>query len=211
MDNEPDMPEPTPVAYTSFYHGSPDAPAMDVQVNSQVVFNQSLPYSTYTGYVTLNTGSTNFKFTPSNASNAYLDTTLNLKQGQAFSLFAINTLDDMELLVVQDSVKTPADGKAALRVVHLSPDAEAVDVVAIGDKEVPFSSDLAFKDITLFHEFDAGRYDLEVKAAGSDEELLTVPKASFEAGRAYTLVIRGFAFPPSGNTNALAGQIFRNY
>ncbi|CAM3728278.1 DUF4397 domain-containing protein [Pontibacter korlensis] len=211
MDDDLETPEPTPTAYVSFYHGSPDAPDMDIQRNSQSILNQPIKYSNFSGYAPLIPESTNFKFTPVNAATAYLDTTLSLKDGEAYSLFAVNRLEDIELLVVQDSIVTPATGKVALRIVHLSPDAPAVNVSTTGSASTELAAGLGFKNITLFKELDAGRHTIEIKDADTDAVLLTVSQTNFELGRAYTLIVRGFATPPSGNTNTLAAQVIRNY
>lgn len=210
-DDDFETPEPTPVTYVSFYHGSPDAPDMDLQINSKVINNQPFKYATFSSYLALAPESYNVKFTPVGAANAYLDSTLTFKDGKAYSLFAVNLLQNMDLLVVQDSIKAPATGKAALRIVHLSPDAPAVDVSTTGTSATTLVSDLSFKGITEFMEIDGAKYSLVVKAADSDETLLTISDRELIGGYTYTLIIRGFATPPTGSTNALSAQVIRNY
>ncbi|PRY13851.1 uncharacterized protein DUF4397 [Pontibacter ummariensis] len=211
LDKETDLPDPTPVSYLSIYHGSPDAPALDIKLDGMTINNQPFSYTNFSGYITIKAGSHSLKFTPVNAANAYVETTMNLKENKAYSLFTVNRLQNIELLTVQDSVKTPTTGKAALRVVHLSPDAAAVDVNVAGTTSTSLATGLGFKGITPFIELAGGKPSIQIKAAGTEEVLLTVSDVQLDAGKTYTMLIRGFKTPPTGNTNTLSAQVVRNY
>ena len=204
-------PEPVPTAYVAFYHASPDAPDFDIIIDNQRANSQPFKYNNYSNYLTFNTGSTKIKFTPVNAANAYIDSTLTFKEDKLYSLFAINRLQNIELLVIQDSVMTPATGKAGLRVIHLSPDAPAIDVATTGNSSTTVATNLNFKGNTLFKDVTTGIQTFQVKQTGTNEVLLNVPDLTLESGKTYTLLLRGFKTPPTGNTNLLSGQLIRNY
>lgn len=210
LDNEVETPEPTPTTYFAFYHGSPDAPDFDIHIDNQLLNRQPFKYASYTGYLPLKPDSYSIKFSPVNAADAFLDSTLTFEDQKVYSVFAINKLDDLELLAVQDVVQGLAAGKAGLRVVQLSPDAPLLDITTTGTASNVLTSDLAFKEVTSFMPVDGAKYNLEIKAADTGETLVTVTNSTFAAGASYTLIIRGFKTPPAGNTNTLHAQLIRN-
>ncbi|GHA79852.1 DUF4397 domain-containing protein [Pontibacter akesuensis] len=210
LDNDVETPEPTPTTYFSLYHGSPDAPDFDIYIDNQLLNRQPFKYTSYTGYLPFKPDSYGIKFTSVNAADAFVDSTLTFEDGKAYSVFAINKLDDLELLAVQDVIPQLAAGKAGIRVVHLSPDAAPLDITTTGTAGNVLTSDLAFKEITSFMPVDASKYNLEIKSADTGETLVTVTNATFAAGANYTLIIRGFKTPPSGNANTLHAQLIRN-
>lgn len=203
--------EPTPTSLAFFYHGSPDAPDMDIMIDGNRVFNQSIKYTYYSNYVSLTPGNHRVKFTPVNASNAYIDTALTFAQNKAYSLYTVNRLQDIDILVVEDSLEVPGAGKANIRLLNLSPDAPAVDVTTTAANSSALATDLDFKSSTDFSEITSGKYTFKVKNAETGNEILSVSDIQLQEGRIYTLVLRGFSTPPTGNTNNLSMQVITNY
>jgi hypothetical protein len=78
---------------------------------------------------------------------------------------------------------------ARVRVLHLSPDAPAVDVFVNGGAEAAVE-DLEFPDGTEYLEVPAGTYTFDVAASGSsaDDAVLTIEDLELEAGGSYTAV-----------------------
>jgi hypothetical protein len=208
--NDDDEPQIIPTAYVSLFHASPDAPEVDIVVDSRKINAFPFKYSDFTGYQNFYTGERNIKFTPVNASNALIDTTVTLVENKIYSLFVANTLNSIEAVFVGDSLQQPAENKARVRFVHLSPDAAAVDA-AISSETAPLFTNLVFKQASEFKEVPSGKHTFVLKQAGGTTNLLTLPDVTFNAGRNYTIVIRGFQTPPTGNTNALSGQVLLNY
>jgi hypothetical protein len=203
MDDDDQTVTPVPVGYVSIYHASPDAPGLDVLIDNRKINSQPFDYADYTGYQNFYTGNRNIKFNSVNAANALVDTTLQVVDGKVYSLFVINRFPGIETLIVEDSAATPATGKAMVRFVHLSPDAEAMDVTLDGEPATLFD-DTAFKQATDFKEVDAKSYTFKV--TGSEVVLSTNP-VTFREGGYYTLVVRGFSSPPAGNTNVLSLEV----
>lgn len=212
LDNDADdAPAPTPVAYISFYHGSPDAPDLNVLVDEEKINNQAFKYSNASSYLSLTTGNHEIAFTPVTGSDAIVDTTINFKEDKVYSLYTVNTLQDIGMLVVQDSLVTPGTGKAAVRLINLSPDAPAVDVTIAGGAATPEFMNLGFKGNTQFVQVTDGTHSFQVKEAGTENVLVAATSLTLEPGRSYTLIVRGFQTPPAGNSNGLALQVIRNY
>lgn len=206
MDDDDNLvTEPVEVAYVSIYHAAPDAPGFDIIVDGRIINNSPFDYSSYSGYLNFFTGDREIRFSARNANNALIDTTFNFEDQKAYSLFAIDRLSKIEALLVEDSAAAPATGKAMVRFVHLSPDAPAFDV-ALGDDAVLFP-EKSFRDATAFQEIDAENYTFRVKAADGSEVSLSAEDVDILPGRYYTIVLRGFANPPDGNTNILSLEI----
>ena len=199
--------EPVEVAYVSIYHAAPDAPDLDIVVDGRVINRNPFDYTSYSGYLNFFTGSRDIEFKAENADNALVDTTFNFEDGKAYSLFAVDKLPEVEALLVVDSASTPAEGKAMVRFVHLSPDAPAFDI-STGDAEAaPLFAGKGFKEATVYQEIDANTYSFDVKNAGGSEVILSAEGVEILPGRYYTIITRGFVNPPAGNNNVLSIEV----
>lgn len=198
--------EPVQVAYVALYHASPDAPDLDITVDGRVINRYPFEYSSSTGYMNFFTGERKFQFNAVNANNALIDTTFNLEENKAYSLFAINRLSDVEALLVVDSAGTPSEGNAMVRFVHLSPDAPAFNIAVNGTTD-PLFADQSFKKATAFKELPANTYSFSVTNVAGGEAVLSADGVDLLPGRFYTIIVRGFATPPGGNTNVLSVEV----
>ncbi|MCJ8167302.1 DUF4397 domain-containing protein [Pontibacter sp. E15-1] len=209
--NDTDTPTPVEVSYVNLYHGSPDGPDYNVMLDDEKINNQAFLYANNSGYFKLPAGSHKIAFTPVTATTSQVDITHTFKKDSIYSLFAVGQAANTEILILKDSLIAPVSGSAAIRLVNLSPDAPALDVVIAGAEATPVFTGFGFKGNTQFKNIVSGTYSFKVKATGTDDVL--VPATSFElnVGGNYTLIVRGFQTPPSGNTNVLSLQMIRNY
>ncbi|HET7178952.1 MAG TPA: DUF4397 domain-containing protein [Chryseosolibacter sp.] len=205
-DNDGYVNQPVEVAYVSIYHAVPDAPDFDIVVDNRVINVNPFDYSSYSGYLNFYTGNRNIRFNTSNAANSVVDTTFNFEDGKAYSLFAINRLSDVQVLLVVDSAAAPAEGKAMVRFVHLSPDAPAFNVSVEGDNSALFAGK-AFKDATQFKEIEGGTHSFVMSDAATGETVLSAKDVEMLPGRYYTIITRGFKNPPDGNTHVLSMEV----
>jgi hypothetical protein len=189
-------------------HASPDAPGVDLFINNTKINNAALMFPNNTGYLNVPSGTQNVKINAAGTSTTVIEANLDLEPGEDYSVFAINTLENIEPLVLEDDLAEPADNMAHVRFVHLSPDAPAVDIAVQGGP-VLFSN-RAFKSATDFTPVAAGTYTLEVRPAGTTTVALTIPDVMIMDGMIYTVFARGFLSPPTGNTNALGAEIIVN-
>ncbi len=199
--------EPVEVAYVSIYNAAPDAPDLDIIVDGRVINRNPFDYTSYSGYLNFFTGTRDIKFSAVNANSALVDTTFNLENGKAYSLFAVNVLPDVEALLVVDSAAAPASGKAMVRFVNLSPDASAFEVSAAEGASALAFAQTAFKQATAFSEVDADTYTFEVKNAGSSDVIIKAEDVEIRPGRYYTIITRGFVTAPAGNNNVLSVEV----
>ncbi|WP_242923686.1 DUF4397 domain-containing protein [Pontibacter liquoris] len=196
------------MAQVMVVHASPDAPGVDLLVDNTKVNASALNYPDNTGYLAVAAGNRNIKVNAAGTSTTVIDADVPLSENKSYTIFAANTLADIMPVVLEDDLTMPATGKAHVRFVHLSPDAPAVDI-AVKDGPVLFP-DRSFKSATAFTPVDAGTYTLEVRLAGTENVVLTVPDVQLQNGKIYTVFARGFVTPPSGNNNSLGAEVIVN-
>jgi hypothetical protein len=202
--------QPVPVAFVSLYHASPDAPGLDIVVDGRRINTQGVEYSTFIPYQNFYTGKRDFTFNAHNAANALIDTTFSFTDNKYYSVFIVDSVSDIEALITTDSSSAPASGKAKVRFVHLSPDAPAFDISVKGSTDAPLFTGTSFKEASEFTEITADSYAFEVKDSGNKNVILTSNDVTLQPGRHYTILVRGFETPPSGNTNGLSLQVVNN-
>jgi hypothetical protein len=172
-------------------HLSPDGPAVDVLVDGQRAVS-GLAFKAATDYAAVPSGQRNVKVTPAGQNQtAVIDANLNVPAGQDLSVVAVGRVAQIEALPLQDDNRAPAAGKAKVRFVHASPDAPAVDVAVAGGP-VLFPN-VPFKGVAGYDEVDAGTYNLEVRAAGTQNVALAVPNVTLQPGQIVTIFGAGLA------------------
>ena len=183
-------------------HASPDAPAVDVWVDGSPAF-QGAPFKGVTAYAMLSSGMHNFQIVPAGATEpVVIEADLDLQAETDYTIVALNTLANIEPLVLVDNNSLPAAGKAHVRFVHASPDAPAVDIAVTGGP-VLFGG-VAFKGVGDYLPVDAGTYNLEARVSGTDTVALSLPGIILEEGTVYTVYAMGFA---GGDEPALTAAI----
>jgi hypothetical protein len=212
LDDDDNYMDATPVAYVSFYHGSPELSSLQIEVDHKSypqVVSHIFDYSTYYDYGRFFTGERKFSFKAGNAANSLLDTLVKLEADKAYSFFISEEEDGFLPLIVEDELDSPASGKALIRLIHLSPDAPEVNLQVGEDGEDLFENQ-GYRDLSDFEEIEAGRVDLNLVAAGDGESLVAAQGVTIREGRIYTLVVRGYQ-DGTNTANSLSLQLVRNY
>lgn len=196
-------------AYVSLYQASPDAPDLRIEVDNRQINSYPFEYTENTGYLRFFTGERNLKFGPFDASNVVTDTTVDLENGKAYSIFLTDEYPDVQPLILEDNAEDPGSGNAMIRFLNLSPDAPAVDLTA-AELDDPIFEEQAFRQESAFQEIPADGYDLSFTASGTQESILEIPDADLQAGWYYTVIVRGYSSPPAGNQHELSAEILVN-
>jgi hypothetical protein len=190
-------------------HLSPNVPAVDVSLDdagtaTSVLSLPNVSFPTVAGYSTVPAAS--YDASVALASNPQTPV-LTLKDAAlaantSTSVFAIGLLGGtgaqaLQLAAFADD-RVPVEGKAKVRVIHLAPDAPAVDVVALGSSgaiAATLLSDLSYPNATPSDlEVAPGSYTLAVVPTGMTEPVL--PSAAgvavkLSAGQVVTVVAIG--------------------
>lgn len=170
-------------------HASPDAPAVDIYVNDSLIA-QALEFGSTTDFVALPSGDDReVKIVPagSTVDDAVNTTDLDLDEGHAYEVIALDMVDDLDVHVEDVNLSAVPEGQARLRVIHAAPDVDDVSVV-VTDGPTLFDG-VSFQDATDYQVLDAGAYDIQVKQG--DDVLIRVTDFSVEAGMVYDVIAIG--------------------
>ncbi len=186
------MQEATTNARLRVLHTSPDAPALDAYVDGSPVATHLL-YGQLSDYVTLSPERHRLQIFPTGThrpEEELVDTQPEkLKPYTAYTVAAMDNLQDIQAILIEDSTLAPAQGRAKVRVVHASPDAPAVDIGVSGG---PTLFDLvSFTEATPYHELDPGVFDLEVRRSHHSEVIARVEDYPISGDHLYTFVALG--------------------
>lgn len=166
------------------FHGSPDAPNVDVFANG-FPFVSDLAFESASSYQQFAAVPINFRVSATGAGSGspVIDATLPLMSGTDYTVAAVNELSSIEPLVLVDD-NTVAPGQSRVRFVHASFNAPAVDVAVAGG-DVLFS-DIEFRGVGDYLTLPSGTFDLEVRLAGTTNVVLDIPGVELAPNSVYT-------------------------
>ena len=184
-------------------HASPDAPAVDVQLDGQPVEAlTNVPFGAISDYLKVPAGEHQVTVYPTGTTTtAVIDAAVTVEAGMSYTIAATNPVASIAPEVIVDD-PTMKSGSAMVRVVHLGPDAPAVDVAVDGSSPADaVVKGLAFPNATGYLALDPGTYDLEVRLAGTSDVGLQLDPLMLDAGKAYSAFAIGSAAgePLGGN------------
>lgn len=176
-------------SYVRVLHASPDAPAVDILVNDNVVAS-NLKYKEFTEYLPIKRGGYNVKVFPAGRrTNPVIDTDVNVPSNRIITIAAVGELENIELLPINDPKMNMNQGRAYIRFAHLSPNAPAVDIRLPGGRAL--FENVEFKEVTDYIWANPGNYAIEVYVAGTDQRVLYVPNIMLKPNSAYTIYAVG--------------------
>jgi hypothetical protein len=206
-------------------------------MDNKQLYTQSLIPNKTTGYFLADPGARIFRADSTEIkANAILPSapvstsTVQTEAGKYYSVFYTGKVQAPEVVITTDDLARPPAGKAKVRVIHLSPDAGALDIAgalttSTSAPTVMFSN-LSYKTQPVFTEINAGFYRFYVRDNGGTTNIGTftqdnqvVPSfipggavrqdfsMNLESGMVYTLVIRGYRTPTLAAVGQLANPI----
>lgn len=195
---------------TRVAHLSPDAPNIDVYVDGERV-REGIPYGTVTDYRDLPPGTYTIQVVPAGEDPAEavleetveagdVDSTLDGLLAVIGEVAAEN--QPLESLFLDDDNSPVDSGTARVRVLHASPDAPAVDVVA-GENGDALFENVAFGE-SGYTEVPEGEYPLVIYPAGDRETSVFEIDVSLAGGTVYSAFAIGYLEPEG----ALADEPF---
>lgn len=196
-------------------HLSPDAPTVDVTAaNGSVLLADNISYQEAGDYVTVPAGNYTAEIRAATAeNNGTVVTTVDvsLAERTAYTAMALGYLNPEEapvetpfqVMATEDATSTvqlPSDEyPAAVRVLHLSPDAPAVDVTA-ANGSVVLADNLTFEETSEYVTVPAGDYTVEIREETPENNgtIVTSVDVSLAEGTAYSAVATGYLDPAEG-------------
>jgi hypothetical protein len=177
-----------PAGFLRVAYFSPDGPNVDVYIDGGRILT-NVVYKTVGTYQSLPAGSHKVEFRQTGSptsSPALAAVTTSLSGGAYYTAAAGGKAAELTAVAFSDGFTPPTAGKAELRALHFAPEVPAVDI-AIRGGPVIFSS-LGFPEATSYAAVASGSYDLEFRAAGTDQVLLTARGVTIKAGAVESLV-----------------------
>ncbi|MFC4249735.1 DUF4397 domain-containing protein [Natribaculum luteum] len=183
---------------TRVAHLSPDAPSIDIYVDGERV-REGLSYRTVTPYRDLEPGTYTIQVVPAGEDPAEavleetveagdVDPTLDGLLAVVGEVAAEN--QPLEALFLDDDNSPVDSGTARVRVLHASPDAPAVDVVA-GENGDALFENVAFGE-SSYIEVPEGEYPLVIYPAGDRETSVFEIDVSLAGGTVYSAFAVGY-------------------
>lgn len=184
-------------------HAAPDAPMVDVFATEPGAdLSQSTPLVTASFKDSLDatevpTGDYQIRITAAGNSAAvvYDSGTINLADGADLVIAAVENTgpgaQPVNLLLIDATGASPlldTNTPTAVRVVHSSPDAPAVDVVANDNFAAPLVSNLAFHQSAGYVDLTAATYNIKVVPTGTTTPAVINADLELQAGISYSVI-----------------------
>ena len=170
-------------------NGATDAPSVDFTLNRSLVPPGNVSFGYRIRYFGVYPGDYSASFYKYGTNSNPIQTqNITLEKSKYYSLFLAGTKENLTTLFIEDDLTLPAEGKATLRFLNLSPNAGILDFSM--ENEVKFASQKEFKAYTEFKVVSPGEYSASFKS--STGELVNFPfTLKLEAGKVYTVWARG--------------------
>jgi Domain of unknown function (DUF4397) len=181
-------------------HASPNAPNVDILLDNTVVA-PNVPFKAVFGFADVPSGARNVKVNAAGTSTTVINVTPTLAAGRAYTAYAVGFLANIEALLAEDNLTPPAAGSVKIRVIHGSPDAPNVDVLANDNRVL---TNVPFKGISDYLTVPAGSYTFKVNVTGTTTTA-TQATVNLAGGRVYTALAIGSA--AANATNPIAIQL----
>ena len=188
-------------------NASPDSGDLFFYADANSINSTALNYPNAAGYYNFYLGDRTFSIQDASGNElATVDKTL--EAGTFFSVFAVNTFANIELVVYDDVLEYPSTAdKSMVRFINLSPDAPAIGVSL---QENELASGIEFKQATDFIEIDSGTHTLTFTNPDG-EVLYTYADVNFTPKSIYTIYTKGYVTPPDGSNDSFSTRRIRNW
>jgi len=153
------------------FHAVPNAPAVDVYVNDVLVFG-NITFRQFSNYIPLDAGTVTISiFAAATTSPALITAELMVPVNGIFTTAATGNIDDLSLLVLDDTApEEVSTSLSEVRVVHLAPNAPAVNVLIDG---MSFVQNIHFREMTMYAMVPPNTYVMTVVNPQNNATVLT--------------------------------------
>lgn len=191
-------PAQTPImAQLRVINASPDAPPMDVYVNGELI-SRRVAYGGVTGYNMIDPGDARVQmvraFIPLGLATPFVDASFKLERDKAYTLALSGMSDQIKPLLYTDEYDGPGKGLARIRMLNLSPNAPAVDVVGvpIGSTEtITPVKNLAYTKASAYVTMKSGEWNFAIKPTGALTSLIQLDETAVPEGQTISVFLIG--------------------
>lgn len=200
---------PTPdTAVLAVFHASPLTDSVNFSIDAKKVNNKLVGFGENINYVEALPGDRSAEVTDK-TDKSLLKQSIKLEKDKAYSLFIANEKDkeELEYVLVNDELTNPAEEKAKIRFVHVSPDAGKLNLAVTGGTEL--FTEKEFKSATEFKEVDAKKESFDIIDQESKAVLFALKDVDLKAGKIYTVWVKGLKVTENENEK-IEAQVFTN-
>lgn len=155
-------------------HASPDAPGVDVYVDSAKVL-ENLPYLEYSEYLPVPAGSHEIRVNVTGTQTTVFQATPSIQAGRDYTAIAVGyaaKTPALDVVLLTDDNAEPGRGRIKIRAVHAAPGAPAVDIYVTTpfetlDGKTPVLTNVPFKAASGYLEVPPQMYQARVAVAGT--------------------------------------------
>ncbi|WP_192498435.1 DUF4397 domain-containing protein [Halorussus halophilus] len=189
-------------AHVRVAHMSPDAPAVDVLVDGEAAL-EGVEFGAVSDYLQLSAGEHEVTIQTTEDETVVFEDTVSFEADTRYTVAAAGevTEETFEPLIFEDDFETDEEN-ASVRLIHVSPDAPAVDVTVEESGAVLYDN-VSFGNATDYAEVPAGNYTLEVRPATEDDdgEVVATFDVSLDGDTAYSAFAAGYLNPDEAPTD----------
>lgn len=170
------------------FHAAESSPPVDVYLNGNLLFSD-ISFRKFTKYVNLKEGEHKIDiYRVGETKKPVISEILEIGNGEIYTVAVTEDLEDLSLLVIPDyKKKFPSDKYSTFRIVHLSLNVPAVDILV--DNEVLFK-DINFREGTNYVDVNQGKYNIKIVKSSTDNIILPL-KVILNTNRIYTIYVIG--------------------
>lgn len=200
----------TPESGTSFIsivNASPSLATYNFYMDDVKMNTAALPLGGTIPYAQVNSASYTTKFTSASTTESLLTKSLTLSSSGVYTYFLTGLADQqLEGILVKDEI-SGVTTQGAVRLVNLSPDAEAFDLVINGGTSIVANQ--FYKSVSAFVAVNPAKVTLNVVEKSTGLVKASIANVDIAAGKYYTVLVRGMVNP--GNTeHPLGAQLIVN-
>lgn len=202
-------------AGVAFIHASPKNDLLEfVDYDTYGTILARLPYNTSSAYPTNENTTTPYRaFYPGARTFGVARAGTNffyhikqfaLKPNNVYSVFAVDSANKAELLLVHDSLRVIDSTKVAIKFINLSPDAGNIDFLVSTNPE-PLATDVAFKSSTAYKVIaPSANATLNIRLKSGDKTGKSRTNVELKQAGSYTVWARGLVNGTQADTLAIS-------
>src|SRR5215213_10235560 len=171
-------------------NAAPDAGPVDVYIGESPIA-EGLKFGAASTFTAAPNGEQQLRIVPAGApvDQAVIDMTQGLTAGSAAEIIVSGLADDLQATIAGVDLRALPQNQARVRVIHASPDLEAIDVATAGGP-TPFQG-IDFRGQSGYVVFDAGTSSFQLRENGNNTLLLEALDVPIEPGMVYDIVAIG--------------------
>ncbi len=199
----------TAYAAISVVNGSPTVSTYDIYLGATKLNSVAIPSGGSVGYSQRVTASYDLKFTTAGRVESLYTKSIGLTTNAYQTFFLVGGTAALDGFFTIDDLSAVSATHAYVRFVHLSPDAQAMDLFVKGGSSL--IANKGFKTASAFTPITAGTYTFEVKETTGGAVKATTESVILGANVYYTVFVKGLVTPAAGGLELpLSAQVIVN-